>query len=433
MENNTNDIYSFIEAKENLFITGKAGTGKTTLLKQITDEHKNECVVTAPTGIAAINAGGVTIHNLFSLDIGVQEPNKPFSWKLPSSKKAILRNAKLLIIDEISMVRCDLMDAIDRRLKVAKKNNKPFGGVQLLMFGDMMQLPPVVTNDEGNVLSEFYDNFYFFNANVFKETCFKVIELTEIFRQTEKEFIELLSDVRIGKLSGKSKNMISEMVKNKPIEKAIHLCAVRNIAENYNKERLGQPTHIINAQIIGKFNAKDATCDLELKLKKGARVMITKNDTVSQSYFNGTLGNVVEIKPDYVQILTDEGNIVMVTPQVIESYKYDVSVKTEEGELKTIITKEVIGKCIQFPLTLAYAVTIHKSQGLTFDNVALHIKEIFQTGQLYTALSRCRKASGVSIDTEITDNMLEKNNTIENFLEVVKENNNYYGNISNIK
>ena len=227
--------------------------------------------------------------------------------------------------------------------------------------------------------------------------------------------------------------MISEMVKNKPIEKAIHLCAVRNIAENYNKERLGQPTHIINAQIIGKFNAKDATCDLELKLKKGARVMITKNDTVSQSYFNGTLGNVVEIKPDYVQILTDEGNIVMVTPQVIESYKYDVSVKTEEGELKTIITKEVIGKCIQFPLTLAYAVTIHKSQGLTFDNVALHIKEIFQTGQLYTALSRCRKASGVSIDTEITDNMLEKNTTIENFLEVVKENNNYYGNVSNVK
>ena len=151
----TPDIYGLIDSGRNLFITGKAGTGKTTLLRQVTEEYKNECVVVAPTGVAAINAAGVTIHSLFSLDIGVQEPDKPFDWKLPSSKKAILRKIKLLIIDEISMVRCDLMDAIDRRLRSVKKTKLPFGGVQVLMFGDMMQLPPVVTNDEGDVLAEY--------------------------------------------------------------------------------------------------------------------------------------------------------------------------------------------------------------------------------------------------------------------------------------
>ena len=427
MQERNDNIYSLIETGQNLFITGKAGTGKTTLLKQITSEHLGECVVVAPTGVAAINAEGVTIHNLFSLEIGVQNPEEPFGWKLPAAKKAILRKIKILIIDEISMVRCDLMDAIDRRLRSVKKSSIAFGGVQVLMFGDMMQLPPVVTNDEGNVLSEFYDDFYFFNARVFENTKFHTVELTEIFRQTDKDFIELLSDVRNGKLSDKSMEMVTKMTKTKQPDKAIHLCALRNVAESYNVARLGDPTHIIKAVLTGDFNPKNAICDLELRLKEGARVMITMNDTEHNDYHNGTLGYVRDIKQEYVKVETDEGKIVFLGPQKIECYKYDLTSEVDNGEIKTVINKFTTGTCTQFPLTLAYAVTIHKSQGLTFDNVVLHIKEIFQTGQLYTALSRCRKAEGVSIDSEITDNMLIKNTSIERFMNIIEQNDGDYG------
>ena len=421
------DIFSLIDSKANLFISGKAGTGKTTLLRQITEEHKNECVVVAPTGVAAINAGGVTIHSLFSLSIGVQEPNKAFEWRLPSSKKAILRKINLLIIDEISMVRCDLMDAMDRRLRSAKKSKLPFGGVQVLMFGDLMQLPPVVTNDEGNVLSEYYNDFYFFNAQVFRNAQFHVVELKEIFRQTDKDFIDLLGDVRNGELSEKSKEMFKKMLSNKPTDDTIHLCALRNIAESYNLQRLGYPTHIIKATIEGDFNPKNAICDLELKLKVGARVMITMNDTKWYEFCNGTLGVVKDIQPDFIKVEIDGNKIVMIEPKTVESFKYDVTTELENGEIKTVINKIRTGSCTQYPLTLAYAVTIHKSQGLTFDNVALHIKEIFQTGQLYTALSRCRKAEGVSIDAMITDSMLTKNNAIEKFMNIIEQNDGDYG------
>lgn len=429
--NEMENIYSLIEQKKNLFITGKAGTGKTTLLHSISDQYQKRCVVVAPTGVAAINAGGVTIHSMFTLPIGVQIPNEKFAWKLQQAKSLILKNVDLLIIDEISMVRCDLLDAIDRRLRQVKRRKKiPFGGVQVIMFGDMMQLPPVVTNDEAEVLSEFYDDFYFFNANVFKETSFKLVELTEIFRQRDEAFINLLNEIRCGHLSDESKEKINNMMNNKSLpESAIHLCAIRNVADTFNKNKLGPPTHIFNASLTGDFNPKNAICDLELHLRVGARVMITKNDTETHMFYNGTLGTVENIDDDVITVLTDDNHRVFITPELVEAFKYDVKVELNENTNlpETVIDKTLIGTCTQFPLTLAYAITIHKSQGLTFDYVVLHIREIFQSGQLYTAISRCRKMENVSIDYNITDNMISRNATINNFIEFTKKNNNEYG------
>ena len=420
--------FNLIEQGESLFITGKAGSGKTTLLRLITQKYKLESVVCAPTGVAAVNAQGVTIHSLFQLPIGFLNPEGKIEYKLPTNKKNILKYAKILIIDEISMVRCDLMDAIDKRLKQARKSKLPFGGIQVIMFGDLKQLPPVVTADEGEVLSEFYDGFFFYNALVFKNFSFYTVELQEIFRQRDEKFIKLLNDIRNGFLSEEDNIIISNLKQNKPSEGAIHLCALKSVADTINTTMLGNPTHKYIATIKNDFKAKDANCDIELKLRVGARVMITINDSLNKTYYNGTLGYVEKLTNDTVFVRTDDGYLVPIEPHTWESYKYDTHSELVDGKIKVVVDKEVVGTCTQFPLSLAYAITIHKSQGLTFDNVVLHIREIFQSGQLYTALSRCRTLENISIDYPITSKMLQQNNSIDDFWKIVKENNNYYGN-----
>lgn len=420
--------FDLIEQGESLFITGKAGSGKTTLLRLITQKYKLETIVCAPTGVAAVNAQGVTIHSLFQLPIGFLNPEGKIEYKLPTNKKNILKYAKILIIDEISMVRCDLMDAIDKRLRQARKSKLSFGGIQVIMFGDLKQLSPVVTSDEGEVLSEFYDNFFFYNALVFKNFSFYTLELQEIFRQRDEKFIKLLNDIRNGFLSDDDNVIISNLKQNKASDNAIHLCALKCVADTINESMLGKPTHTYIATIKNDFRAKDANCDIELKLRVGARVMITINDSLNKTYYNGTLGYVEKLTNDTVFVRTDEGNLVPIEPHTWESYKYETHSDLVDGKIKVIVDKEVIGTCTQFPLTLAYAITIHKSQGLTFDNVVLHIREIFQSGQLYTALSRCRTLENISIDYPITTKMLQQNSSVDDFWKIVKENNNYYGN-----
>lgn len=425
-------VEDLIKQGKNLFITGKAGSGKTTLLKKVQNDYMKNSVVVAPTGVAAINAGGVTIHSMFSLPIGFLDPSEPFEWKLQGLKKTVLKNADILIIDEISMVRCDLMDAIDRRLRAARRcRTKPFGGVQVLMFGDMHQLPPVVSNGEQDVMYEFYDDVYFFNAKVFNECTFQTVVLSEVFRQTDEKFKYLLNKIRRGVVDDTMNDSLSLMVNNTDIlndTSAIHLCALRNVAESYNNSKLGNPEYVFNAKLSGDFNPKSANCDLALKLKVGARVMITKNDNENHQYINGTLGYVTKISENAIMVKKDDGYIVSIEPNTWESFKYDITEELDENDvLVTKINKVATGQCTQFPLTLAYAITIHKSQGLTFDKVVLHIKEIFQSGQLYTALSRCRKMENVYIDTMITKDMVYRNNAIYNFAKVLVDNDMVYG------
>jgi len=406
-----------------VFLTGKAGTGKTTFLREIIHVTHKNAVIAAPTGIAAINAGGVTLHSLFQLPFGAYIPentplsdhqsqgkvNTPMSVlsqiKLNSSKRKLLRELELLIIDEVSMLRADLLDCIDLVLKnVRKRNHEPFGGVQILFIGDLLQLPPVVKDYEWHYLSPYYSGIYFFEARALQQSPPVYIEFEKIYRQSDDRFIHLLNKFRTNQVDQADLKTINEHYKPdfhpKPEEGYIQLTTHNNSADSLNSRELSnidQKAFSYRATTEGDFPTHLNPVDEQLTLKKGAQVMFLKNDPSGQQlFFNGKIGKVSYLTSEEIHVsFTDGSPDVEVEPYTWENIRYSLNKETNAIEEKTL------GSFIQFPLKLAWAITVHKSQGLTFQKAILDLSRAFAPGQVYVALSRLTSLEGLVLSSPI--------------------------------
>ena len=413
----------------NIFLTGKAGTGKTTFLHRLKRESLKRMVVVAPTGVAAINAGGVTIHSFFQMPFGPIIPDenleikREFKRKFNRRKIDIIRSLDLLVIDEISMVRADLLDGIDRVLRKYKDKDKVFGGVQVLMIGDMQQLAPVVKDHEKAILQKYYETPYFFSSRSFQQANPVSIELTEIFRQQDREFIEILNEVRENNLSEKSLNKLNERYipefKSKEDDGYILLTTHNYKANKINRENLDKlsgKSKIYQALIEGDFPENAYPNDEELELKVGAQVMFNKNDSNPEKrYYNGKIGKITQLTSNnvYVKCPDDEKEI-EVGRETWEHITYEINPQTNE------IQEHIKGSFAQIPLRLAWAITIHKSQGLTFDKAIIDAELSFAHGQTYVALSRCKTLEGMVLKSPIKSSSIINDHRVKNFNDYVK-------------
>jgi len=412
--------WQFVEhTNTSIFLTGKAGTGKTTFLKRIVENTSKCKVVVAPTGVAAINAGGVTIHSFFQLPLSPFIPNTIIKNKFDFSndKRKIIRSLDLLIIDEISMVRSDLLDAIDSVLRRFRDHTKPFGGVQLLMIGDLQQLTPVVTNEEAAMLEAYYDTPYFFGSKALRQISYVTIELNKVYRQQNAEFLTLLNHIRVGNPSADDLAKLNERYQPqfRPTAEQhyIRLTTHNATADKYNDSELAhldKPEFKYNANVDGNFPEYSYPTDKQLTLRKGAQVMFIKNDPKGE-YYNGKIGVVTSLdaKKIYVRC-PDDGNVIEVTPQVWENAKYVVNPTTNE------IETEIQGTFSQFPLRLAWAITIHKSQGLTFEHAIIDAGRSFAPGQVYVALSRCRTLEGLVLASKLSQHAIINDVRVESYI-----------------
>ena len=409
-----------------VFLTGKAGTGKTTFLKHIVAGCSKRLAVVAPTGVAAVNAGGVTIHSFFQLPLCPYLPDVKelvTEYQMPEKNRSlrkdrvkILRTLELLIIDEISMVRADILDAIDATLKRYRKNDRPFGGVQLLMIGDVQQLPPVVTESEKPFMDQVYPSPFFFNSRAFRKLGYIVIELNKIHRQRDAEFTSMLNDIRTGNPSDQTLERLNRRLDpgfDPPSgEYWIRLTTHNHQSDAINREKMDAlkgKSMIFKAEIDGNYPESAYPAETELRLKKGAQVMFTRNDTSGSSmYFNGKIGTVTELDPEI--IVTDEnGNEIIVNQEKWDNVRYEINPETQE------IQAVNDGSFTQYPLRAAWAITIHKSQGLTFDRVIIDAGRAFSFGQVYVALSRCRSLEGIVLTTPITRRCTFRNTEVAIF------------------
>ena len=416
------DAWDFVEhTGRSIFLTGKAGTGKTTFLKTVIAQSKKRSIVVAPTGVAAINAGGVTIHSFFQLPFSPFVPNARIKSKFEfgKEKRRIIASLDLLIIDEISMVRSDLLDAIDSVLRRFRDRYKPFGGVQLLMIGDLQQLTPVVTAEDEAMLKPYYDTPYFFGSKALQQIDYVTIQLEKVYRQEDATFINVLNHIREAHPTASDITLLNNRYKPafipRPGEGYIRLTTHNHLADSYNEcelRKLPGSTFTYAAKIEGSFpDYSYPTSDL-LTLKQGAQVMFVKNDpTGEHRYFNGRIGEIVEIGQSRVCVLCPgDSEPIEVEPLTWENTQYQLNPDTREIETK------VQGKFHQLPLRLAWAITIHKSQGLTFDHAIIDANLSFAPGQVYVALSRCRSLEGMVLSAPIEARAIISDQRVEAYI-----------------
>ncbi len=426
------------DTSENVFLTGKAGTGKTTFLHNLRKSSPKRMVVLAPTGVAAINAGGVTIHSFFQMPFGPWIPGgqgEPASdgqfrkglfakyHRFSREKLNIIKSVDLLVIDEISMVRADLLDGIDEILRRFRDRSKPFGGVQILMIGDLQQLAPVVKDDEWEIIRKYYDTPFFFGSNALKKSNYVTIELKHVYRQSDREFIELLNKIRNGDRDPETLSLINRRYQpgiNTSADGFITLTTHNFQAKRINEEkmrRLGGKSSVFKAKVEGEFPEFSYPTDLELELKVGAQVMFVKNDSSPEKrYYNGKIGKVESIDDEAVYVkCPGDDSIIVVGPLEWGNMKYGLN---EAGE----IVETVIGTFTQYPLKAAWAITIHKSQGLTFDKVVIDAGAAFAHGQVYVALSRCRTLEGLFLSSRLSPSVLINSSSVTEFTRNMESN-----------
>ncbi|ANF51377.1 AAA family ATPase [Chryseobacterium glaciei] len=424
-----NHFFDLIEyTNRSIFLTGKAGTGKTTFLNDFVKRTKKKHIVVAPTGIAAINAGGVTIHSMFGLPLRTFLPTTDRidtslanniadlmpHFKYRKDKLKLLREVEVLIIDEVSMLRADVLDMMDFSLRFIRRNSQRFGGVQMLFIGDLYQLPPVVRDE--HILKMFYNSPFFFDSHAIKEIPLLTIELTKVYRQSDESFLDILNAIRDGDVRSIDFEHLNERYDpafETGTESYVYLCSHNRMADEINQEKLKEikvDPSTFEAKLFGEFKENQFPNEQFLELKIGAQVMFIRNDISGEKrYFNGKLGEISALDENEIKVVLDGSEReITVKREVWEQKKYFLD--TDKN-----IKEEVLGSFEQFPIKLAWAVTIHKSQGLTFDKVIIDAGKSFTAGQVYVALSRCRTLEGIVLKSKITPEVIFKDNRILQF------------------
>ena len=419
-----------------IFLTGKAGTGKTTFLNDFVSKTRKKYIVVAPTGIAAINAGGVTIHSMFGLPLRTFLPTTDrvdsnianniadlmHHFKYRKDKLKLLREIEIIIIDEVSMLRADVLDMMDFSLRHIRRNQQKFGGVQMLFIGDLYQLPPVVRDE--NVLKQYYNSPFFFDSYALKELPLITLELTTVYRQKDEKFLEILNEIRDGEVGDIDFETLNKRYLpdfEPTTESYVYLTSHNKMADEINQKKLaelpGKPK-VYQAEIIGNFNENQYPNDEKLELKTGAQIMFIRNDASGEKrYFNGKLAEVVGVDEQEVRVIIEgEDEIYTLKKETWEQKKYSLD---EDKSIK----EEVLGSFKQYPIRLAWAVTIHKSQGLTFDRLIIDAGKSFASGQVYVALSRCRTLEGIVLKSKITPEVIFSDRRVAQFQDETHANN----------